>query len=210
MRGAIMRLAAATLLLAGPAMAATSDGPPMPMRIENICPADDCFFGHWTVLKPMVGYAKEGQTKNVVFNVKAGEQVLAMAGHLHILEAGKAQVGETFIDPPDATDAKFRFFAGNYLYILAPRGNDFYDVWYNGRRRGASFLMAPSKYFMPGRDRVKLIKNGRWIWWVMAKTKAGKIGWLRFPNIITSDIKELKKKKGGWKVRPVPEVPSQE
>ncbi len=188
--------------LGSPSLAA--EAPPMPIRIENICPADDCFFGTWTVARPITAFAAEGDTKRAVFKLAPGEQFMAMTGHLHVLEASKAQITETFSDPPDSKNPFYQFYAGNFVFILAPRGNGFYDVWYNGRRRGASFPMAPAKFHMPGRDRVKVLKEGKWLWWVMAKNKAGKIGWLRFPGIVTGEIVELKKKrKGSWKIQPV-------
>lgn len=173
--------------------------PPLPMRIENICPADSCYFGNWVAARPIVAFKAEGDVRNKVFTIQAGEGFLALTGHLHTFKPAKAQIMESFSDPPDSHNPFYRFAKGSYVYILAPRGDDFYDVWYHGRRRGAKFPMAKAKYFMPGRDMAKLLEDGRWNWWVLARNGTGKLGWLRFPGILTGEVQGLGEHPPGWR-----------
>jgi hypothetical protein len=180
-------------LVALPALA--DDWPPLPFITKDICPADHCAFGSWVAARPMVAYASEGNTRTTAFFLAPGERFMAIGGNLHTLKPGKAQIMESFTDPPGSKNPNDKFAKDTYMFLLAPRGEDFYEVWYHNRRRGVKLAMADNRYYMPGRDLVKLLEPATWTWWVFIKNKQGQKGWLSFPGIVTGEVKGLDPKR---------------
>jgi hypothetical protein len=189
-----MRRLFGILVLAAAALPASADElPPLPFIIKDICPTSRCAYGTWIAARDLTAYQFEGNLTRPAFKLAPNERFLALTGNIHTFKPGKALVMETFTDPPESRNPYDRFQKDSWVFLLAPRGEGYYEVWIHGRHRGVKLPMAESAYFMPGRDQVKLVERGTWTWWVYVKNRAGQKGWLSFPGIVTSDVKGLQK-----------------
>ena len=188
-----MRRCLAVLVVLATAAPARADDapPPAPVLVPDVCPLDRCAFGTWTATKPLTAYAAQGQATKVAFTLKPGQRFLALKGNVHTFKPAKLRIHETFTWPPGSKNPFERYTAGSVMWVLAPRGDKYLDVWYRGRRRGIRAAVGKGRWFMPGRDLAQELEAGDWTWWVEVEGPGKKRGWLTFPNLEVDGIKEL-------------------
>lgn len=165
--------------------------PPAPLLVPDICPLSDCIFGPWTASAALTAYAREGQASRVSFRLRPGERFTALTGNLHVQRPAKLRVAETFVWPPFSQNPFERYTRGSVLWVLAPRGDRWLDVWYRGRRRGIRAAVGRGAWYMPGRDQLQELEPGIWTWWVKVQRADRRQGWLMFPDIRVAGIREL-------------------
>ena len=175
-----------------PAPAGAADvPPPMPTRVLDVCPLADCIYGPWTATAPLPAHAQEGRPGRPAFTLRKGERFVALTGNLHVQRPAKLRVAETFQWPPFSRNPFDRYTRGSVLWVMAPRGDRWLDVWYRGRRRGIRAAVGRGAWFMPGRDQLQELEPGIWTWWVKVERANKQVGWLMFPDLRVAGIREL-------------------
>ena len=145
------------------------NGLALPYIQYNICPFEACRYGgNWQVNKATPVYDDEDE-KNYVFTLNKGDTFIALKGNVHITKPGVLQVKQNY----------YGFKNGERIKVMTYRGEEFYDIWYNGKIFDAEDIEEFWTENVSGNRKGVLLSEPETKWWIYIQTKEGKKGWIR-------------------------------
>lgn len=148
--------------------------PELPKINENACPFEGCQFGTWTATDEVQIYSTWKSDRKLVATAAKGEVVTAITGVHITFEPDEIEV--------TAPIPEYGLKPGDTIFGYMKLGEGFFNTWFNGYwmedfdGSGVSGLGCEKKC------NAKLLKPGRFEWWVEIKTKNGTTGWTKDPD----------------------------
>jgi hypothetical protein len=172
---------------------------PFPMVEPNACPLECCHFGDWTVLQPVMVYAREADRHSRTVRLGSRTHVVADSGTRHIERPGimivdapqldaRRYVGET-LDGAAIDSAVLRLHRGDTVYVTAELADPGGEItWFHGHafwpygwtgteqaREGLFWTVAAPGAASPAAHEAQTLKD---IWWVHIRYGPGASGWI--------------------------------
>lgn len=149
----------------------TAPKPALPKIDQNACPFEGCQFGPWTAREQVQLFSTWKSGRKQVATISKGEKVTAITG-VHVT----AEPSESQITTPIP---QYGLKPGDIIFGYMNLGEGVFNAWFNGYwvedfdGSGIDGLGCSRKC------NAKLIKPGRFEWWVEIKTKNGGLAWTR-------------------------------
>jgi hypothetical protein len=164
------------ILLAAPQLDSSLTPQPAPKPVlpkidKNACPFEGCQFGAWTATDDVQLFSTWTEERKLVATISKGQQVTAITG-VHITLAS-SEVQVTMPLP------NYGLKPGDIVYGYMYKGEGVFSAWFNGYWvedfDGSGVAGA-------GCNRncsAKLLREGRFEWWVQVKMKDGTTDWTK-------------------------------
>ena len=149
-----------------------AEKPALPKVDENACPFEGCQFGAWTATGEVQLYSTWKSDRKPVSKVGNGDSVMALTGVHLTLEPEEVQV--------TAPIADYGLKPGDIVFGYMNLGEGVFNAWFNGNwvdEFDGSGIIGPDHSGCSRNCNAKLLKPGRFEWWVQIKTKDGRTGW---------------------------------
>lgn len=165
-----MRIAFLLLALASGALSAAA-APPKVYVQDGACPSECCTYGRWSVLKDCPLFDRPHGKR--VGALSAGQKAEALGGQIRVVPT------KLTVTHSQAHAEGFSFAKGKALYVLAPEGEGYYSVWYEGKVRSLQFDRGFGDYKAcapPSADcwlRLHKDNSASLEWWARFKTAQG-------------------------------------
>jgi beta propeller repeat protein len=164
-----------TMVIATATAKYNSTYPPTPYEDYGACPFECCQYGKWTSKKEVVIRSSRSSNAPSAFTVHKGDKVSALTGIVVTHKLGGASVKEP------CKIGKLQAKAGDFLWVLRPTGEGYYEVWYKGEVASV-WPDDPSTEQDGGEHRETImIKEPEYVWWVQIKNSLGQVGWTNQP-----------------------------
>jgi hypothetical protein len=151
-----------------------SPKPALPKVTENACPFEGCQFGKWRTRDSLMLYTSWKADRKPLRGIKKGEIVTALTAVDITFEPDVIQV--------TAPIPQYGLKPGDMVFGYMNLGEGFFNAWFNGfwvEEFDGSGVEAPNGEGCQRKCNAKLLKAGRWEWWVKIKTKDGTVGWTK-------------------------------
>jgi hypothetical protein len=148
--------------------------PSLPKIDENACPFEGCQFGAWTATDEVQLYSSWKQERTPTVRVAKGEVVTAVTGVHVTYEPEEIQI--------TAPIADYGLKPGDLVFGYMNLGEGFFNAWADGywiEEFDGSGVTMPDDSGCSRNCNAKLLKLGRFEWWVQIKTKSGASGWTK-------------------------------
>ena len=96
----------------------------IPKILYNVCPNENCYYPSFYSLCRIPVYVTDELNSEISFYIEIGDKFKVETGNCHI-KPGIAIINESF------SYNRIEFNEGQYIYILLPKGEGNYLVWYN-------------------------------------------------------------------------------
>jgi len=146
--------------------------PPLPKIDKNSCPFEGCQFGAWIATDEVQLYSTWKENRAAAARISKGDAVTAVTGVYITFEPEQIQVTEPIPD--------YGLQPGDLVYGYMNLGEGFFNAWAKGywiEEFDGSGIIRPNNAGCSHKCNAKLLKSGRFAWWVQIKTKDGASGW---------------------------------
>ena len=145
--------------------------PNLPKIDEKACPFEGCQFGAWTATEPVQLFSTWHEDRKPVVLVGKGEAVTAITGVHITFEPSEIQV--------TAPIAAYGLNPGDTVFGYMYKGEGVFSAWFKGYWVEDFDGSGVADEGCNRKCNAKLIKPGRFEWWVQIKTKDGTLGWTK-------------------------------
>ena len=149
-----------------------AEKPALPKIDENACPFEGCQFGAWTSTDEVQLYSTWKSDRAPVVKVGKGDSVTALTG-IHItFEPEEIQV--------TAPIPQYGLEPGDVVFGYMNLGEGVFNAWFKGNwvdEFDGSGTVRPDDLGCSHKCNAKLVRPGRFEWWVEIKAKNGAVGW---------------------------------
>jgi hypothetical protein len=145
--------------------------PSLPKIDQNACPFEGCQFGNWTTSQTVQLYSTWKPDRTPARTLRKGEVVTALTGIHVTLEPSEIKV--------TAPIAAYGLKPGDTVFGYMNLGEGFLNAWFNGQWVAEFDGSGIDGAGCNRKCNAKLVKPGRYEWWVKIKTKEGLVGWTK-------------------------------
>jgi len=145
--------------------------PALPKIDENACPFEGCQFGVWKASDRVQLFSSWKEDRKLVATISKGDSVTAITGVHITFEPSEMQVTM----PIPNYDLK----PGDTIYGYMYKGEGAFSAWFNGLWVEDFDGSGVAGAGCNRKCNAKLLKEGRFEWWVQIKTKDGATGWTK-------------------------------
>lgn len=152
----------------------SAKAPSMPYLDWGSCPFECCTYQAWTATTPIKAYKTRDETSEIVFHLKANEQVQAITGVVVTHQFGKTKTLKPVNIGYNASGKGplLSLKPGEIIYSLHYAGEGFEVFWYQGNTYTDDISMTNANTF-------KTLSTPTYVWWAKIKNNKGKIGWTK-------------------------------
>lgn len=143
--------------------------PALPKIDRNACPFEGCQFGKWTVREPARIYSTWKTERKRLRTLKKGEPVTALTGVHVTFEPSQIRV--------TAPMPQYSLKPGDTILGYMNIGEGYFSAWFKGYWVDEFDGSGVDGLGCNRNCTAKLLKPGRWEWWVKLKAQDGTTGW---------------------------------
>jgi hypothetical protein len=146
--------------------------PSLPKIDQNVCPFEGCKYGPWIARKPVQLFSSWKSGRAPVAHLSIGEHVTAVTGVNITYEPDEIEV--------TAPIPQYELKAGDRVFGYMNLGEGVFNAWFNGKwvsEFDGSGISSPNGSGCSRKCTGRLLKEGRFEWWVQIRNKQGIVGW---------------------------------